>query len=141
MKITHHKHVSIDDARMHYANLLDEKVDELRDSYYAKGFWIVEEYRLAVEEALDFKKRNYTGTAPPTVASYAQASSVSVQIATDNILTTKEATDRMLIYTRHIRLTGKSIISNAASVAQIRAAYQAAVEALSNLVLPVPTPL
>lgn len=88
------------------------------------------EYQQAKADAIAFKDAGYTGTAPSTVQSWATASGMTAQEATDNILATATQWAAALDYIRAQRLQGKANV-NAASDAV--AAQIAADSAIANI--------
>lgn len=105
----------------------------VRQSYLADGLHIAEEYRIAEEEAKQYKADNYTGTVPPTVADYAAILGAPPKIVADTILQ-KASEFRLLFVTlRKLRLQATQKLSVATTESQIAVEFNAAVVALEAL--------
>lgn len=78
----------------------------IRASYLSDGEYVVEEYRLAETEALDFKSRGYVLPIPATVRDYAEIlGTTNHQAVADGILTTAAQLKGLLTAVRKIRLS------------------------------------
>ena len=130
MIITHKRFASIDIARTHYRDELDEAIDNIRDRYYAKGIFILDEYRLTLEQAIAFKKNIYP--VPVIIAAYAQALNVSPAMAVEYIFAAKAVLDKMLEVTCRARLIGKAAILAATTNVQMQAAIDTVLAELSS---------
>lgn len=98
------------------------KIDADVDAVYATviGQRAVE-YQEAEEDAQAFKTAGYTGTVPPSVASWVAASGLSAQAAADNILATAAAWRGAAQSLRAARLGHKAQAGAAASLAALEA--------------------
>ena len=139
MIITSKEFVSVDHARAFYLESLNEAIDAVRDRYYASGFFIAEEYRLVVEDALEFKRNDFKEEVPPMIVIHAQAMQVSPEEATERILMERALLDFVLQETCRARLLGRAVILVAKTVTQMRDAHDKALTSLSEL--PDPQPL
>lgn len=85
------------------------------------------EYQQANTDAQAFKAAGYTGTVPPTVASWVTASGMTAQAAADNIIATATAWIAVLEAIRDARLVGKKSVNDATTVTDAQAAASAAI--------------
>lgn len=85
------------------------------------------EYRQAKDDATAFKAAGYAGTAPNTIACWAQAQGWTAQQACDDILATATAWESALIAIRSARLLGKASVNAAADADAAQAACTAAI--------------
>lgn len=87
----------------------------------------IAEYQQAKDDATAFKAAGYAGTAPATVACWAQAKSWTEQQACDDILATAAAWGQALVAIRTARLIGKANVGSAADAAAAQTAANAAI--------------
>ena len=107
---------------------------DIRNSYLSDGAFIVEEYRLAELEALDFKARGYLAPVPTTISDYAQIlGAADTTMVANAILTASVQMRTILTMVRKVRLTATTAITYAAVVDQVVTAYNAVVTSLEGL--------
>lgn len=95
---------------------LCRQVDAAADAVYAAiGGNRVAEYQKTEIEAEAFKATGYVEPAPRTIQSYMDASGLSAQAATDNILQSADLYNDALYNVRDARLQGKAAIRAAAA--------------------------
>lgn len=111
-----------------------EKIDiacgAKREALVSRGFCVLEEYRLAYDQAKPWADGGYIEPAPSTVASWATASGWTNTQAADDIIATREAWMGVLEGIRNVRLSGKANVDAATTVEEAEAAYQAVLVAL-----------
>lgn len=92
--------------------LIDDTADSARLTIAGDSLRVVE-YQRAETEAKAFAAAGYSGTTPPSVASWAEAKGWTDQEATDDILRASAAWNTALYAFRDIRLKGKEVVKTA----------------------------
>ena len=105
--------------------LIDDTADSARLTIAGDPLRVVE-YQRAETEAKAFATDGYTGTTPPSVASWAEAKGWTAQEAADDILRASAAWNAALYAFRDIRLKGKEAVKIAVQ-ADAQAAADAAI--------------
>lgn len=104
------------------ANVISQRIDTAVDAVYAAVIGNRQaEYAEAEAEARAYATAGYTGTVPPSVASWVQASGLSAQAAADNILSTATAWRGAAQAMRAARLAHKAQAKAATTSAQLDA--------------------
>ena len=116
---------------------LDAAVDAIRARYPTPGQYVVEEYRLTADHAEAFKRAGYAGNVPPCVDSWARASGFTAREAADDILSTRDLYNLMLIATRDARLNGKAAIKTASTAQERKSIYHSTLTTLEAALPPV----
>lgn len=111
---------------------------EIRNSYLSDGLFVVEEYRLAEVEALDYKARNFQDAVPTTILDYAQVlGTTDYALVANSILAAATQLKTILTLVRKIRLTATTAITASTSLEGVVAAHSTAVASLEYLRKPV----
>ena len=111
---------------------LDRACGTKREALVSNGFCVLEEYRLAYDQAKPWADGGYIDPAPGTVSSWATASGWTNTQAADDIIATREAWMTVLEGIRNIRLSGKAAIESAATVDAAKTAYDSAIASLGQ---------
>ena len=91
------------------------------------------EYKQAELDARAFQSNNYQGEVPSTVQSWVNASGLTIQDATDNIIHEANLFNMLLLKIREYRLMGKAMIKNAASDATAEVEFNIYINKLKEL--------
>lgn len=91
------------------------------------------EYQQANTDAIAYKAAGYTGAIPATIECWVQASGMTPQAATDNIIETAAAWIGCLNAIRAARLLGKAAVNKAADIPSAEAAATAAITQIQTI--------
>lgn len=107
---------------------------DVRNSYLSDGLFVVEEYRLAEVEALDYKARGFQAPVPTTISDYGQIlGTTDYTLVANSILAAATQLKMVLTLVRKVRLTATTGIGAAAAIEPIVTIYNTAVASLEAL--------
>lgn len=117
---------NMDMVKTQFKNSIDLTSGSLRAKVVSMGDFVAEEYRVAYDEALNFKAAGYAGTVPQSILTWSQVSGNTAQWAADDIISTRNQYVTILNIIRDVRLKSKAAIEAATTPEGILAAVDAA---------------
>lgn len=114
---------------------IDTKAGVVRAAYVSEGALIEEEYRLALQQAKDWRALGSpAGAVPLSVSDWAVASGMTNEQAAADIEQTSTYWDGVLLSVRKCRLDGKAAVDNAGVNDDLEAIAQTCLDQLEQLI-------
>lgn len=112
---------------------IDMAAGEARQAFVSPGALVDQEYRDAQAQAQAYMDAGYTGTVPPMVQSWADASCMTAQQAADDMLSTALQWTQAMQSIRAVRLAGKAAVDAAPAGADYMAVAQPYIDQLAAI--------
>lgn len=113
----------LEPIKAQFKESIDVTCGNIRAGVVSKGLFVEEEYRVAYDEAAEFKAAGYTGAVPPSVQTWADVSNNTAVWAADDIIATRNQYVSLLNSVRDLRLKSKAAVDAATTSDELLAAF------------------